>query len=142
MNYDLDAFPIDDLLADTDLVPKAPARAPTAPWPTYRVDEDPDEIRRAQLQAKALSSGRIPRWTSLTGRKLWAQWLARFEGDADLARDAALCTAERMIRDKLPATQERLFALKRVFLGIHARGRLAKVDSPFPHGCNDVPIRW
>ena len=124
MNHDLDPFSIDDLLADTDLVPKPPPRAPTALWPTYPVDRHPDETRRTQLREAALSSGRIPRWTRMKARDLWRVWVTLFEGDEDLALDTAIRAAERMVRDKCPASQERLYQLKRRLLGVHARGLL------------------
>lgn len=124
MNDDLAAFTLDDLLADTDLATKPPAPVPTAPWPMYPVDEDPDETRRTQLQAKALASGRVRDWTRMTGEELWDEWLPLFEQDEDLARETALRECERMVRDKCEAARERLYRIKRSLVGWHARGRL------------------
>ena len=93
MNDDLAAFTLDDLLADTDLAATPPASAPTVPWSAVVYGPDPDEIRRTELREAGLRSARIPRWTRMTGRQLSRAWSARFGGDADLARDAAIWAA-------------------------------------------------
>src|SRR5271156_976845 len=103
MNYNLDPFTLEDLLADTDLAPTPPLPEAGRSWRTDPVDEDPDEILRTQLRAKALSSGRIRRWTQMKGRDLWRVWVARFDGDEDLALDTAILAAERRVRDRCRA---------------------------------------
>lgn len=124
MSTDHVPFTLEDLLADAGLAPDPPPPEAGTPWAAYPVDQDPDENRRAQLRASALSSGRIRRWTRIKGRDLWREWVTLFEGEEDLALDTAILAAERMVRDKCPASQERLYQLKRRLLGYHARGLL------------------
>jgi hypothetical protein len=52
------------------------------------------------------------------------EWVSRFDGDEDLALDTAIQSAERVVRSKCPASQQRLYQLKRRLLGYHARGML------------------
>ena len=113
-----------DVLAHGGLGETKPAPAPAVPWSAVVDGPDLDQIRRTELRETGLSSGRICRWTRMTGRELSRAWSARFEDNAEVARDAAMWAAERLIRGKLIGSQERLFAVKRVFLGIHARTQL------------------
>ena len=123
VTYDLDFFRIEP----PDAVLDAPSErreglAGERAW--FLVEQDPDETRRTEQPAKALSSGRIRGWTGMNGCDLWRQWVERFGGDEDLAREHALRTCERLVRDRCPASQERLFEIKRTLLGWHARARL------------------
>jgi hypothetical protein len=124
MNDDLAPVSLDDVLAHGGLGETTPAPAPTILRSPVVYGPDLDEIRRTELQRKALSSGRIRGWTGMSAYDLWREWVARFGGDEDLAREAALRTCERMVRDKCKASQERLYRIKRLLLGWHARGRL------------------
>ena len=114
---------LDDLLAAADIAgaPPAPASAPV-PWSMYAAGEDQDELRRTEVQARAL--GRIRGWTGMDGYELWRRLVDRFEGNEELAREPALRTCERMVRDRGPASQQRPHPSKRLLLGWHARGRL------------------
>lgn len=116
---------LDELLAAARVAdtPPAPAPAPV-PWSTHAGDEDPEETRSTSVPAKALSSGRVRGWTRMEGRELLRRWVDRFGGDEDLAREYALRTCERMVRDRCLASKERLYRIKRALLGWHARGRL------------------
>ena len=123
MTYDLDFFRIEPPDACLDAPPeRREGLAGERPW--FLVEQDPDATRRTELPAKALSSGRIRGWTGMSAYDLWREWIARFEGDEDLAREAALRTCERMVRDKCEASQERLYRIKRTLLGWYARARL------------------
>jgi hypothetical protein len=124
MDDDLGAFTLDDVLANGGLADAPPARTPTELWSSVVFGPDADEIRRTELQAKALSSGRIHRWTAMKARDLWREFVSRFAGDEDLALECAIHSAERVVRSKRPESQERLYQLKRRLLGYHARGML------------------
>jgi hypothetical protein len=90
----------------------------------YAGGEDAEESRRTEVREAGLRSGRVRFWTTLIARDLWSEWIARFGGDEDLALECAIQSAERVVRSKCPASQQRLFQLKRRLLGYHARGML------------------
>lgn len=82
---------LDDLLAAASIASptSAPASTPV-PWSSVAYGPDPDEIRRAQVREAGLYSGRIHRWSRMKARHLWAEWVARFGGDEDLALECAI----------------------------------------------------
>ena len=60
--------------------------------------------------------GRIPSWTKMRGRDLWEAWRSFFPND-NQAIESAFLAAEKQVWDKLTASQERLYRLKKIWVG-------------------------
>lgn len=108
--------------------PAEPDDVLTRPLRSLASDDEAHRTRRDRIQAAGLASGRIPSWTTLPGSALWDEWCRRFDGNADLALDAALRLARRMAGQRCAESQRQLRLIERALL----RDAVPDVTEPEP----------